>query len=157
MIQGYRDAANNPQKKIVQTTYTDADGQYMLRYRRALGTEYWVKATHNLPEYYDNTGFYEQLDGRKKAKTIALYPKAYLRIRIKKTGYTDDYVYFGEAIKKDFNKPYDTILPKVETVRAGTNPIYYYIVPDPYSGAVEYWDKFNAIRGDTVTYLIQFE
>jgi hypothetical protein len=167
LIQGYRDSNYAAQRKVIQTTYTDADGQYMLRYRHSLGTQYWVGAGDNLTDY--TAFFYEELADRKRASTIPVYSTFYVRTRIKKTGYTDDYLYvggyqdkkyaLGEPIKKNFNKPYDTTLTEIyESIPAKERHYTWYLVTDPYSGGtIQHLVKFNASRGDTIDYVIEFE
>ncbi|MBL7901759.1 MAG: hypothetical protein JNK73_07175 [Bacteroidia bacterium] len=167
LIQGYRDSNYAAQRKVIQTTYTDADGQYMLRYRHSLGTQYWVRAGDNLTDY--TAFFYEELADRKRALTIPVYYTFYVRTRIKKTGYTDDHVYIsgynnkgfvrGEPIKMNFNKPYDTTLTEIyESIPAKERHIVWYLVTDPYSGAtIQHLVKLNASPGDTIDYVIEFE
>lgn len=141
---------------------TDANGNYIIHFYKKATRRYFLYC--NDDNHYNN--FEQDITYKKTAITIELNPFAYIKLRLKKTSNSLNYVEANINGTNDINNIYkyypnafDTILPTVyKAIGNGINNISWYLYFNPVTTPNYnfYSSEFYLNKGDTLTYLIQF-
>jgi hypothetical protein len=140
---------------------SDENGNYEIRYYKKNMRRYFVSAESN-----DNYTIAESMEisFKKFAYSVEMFPKAYLKIRVKKTAFSTN-SFSGRIngiidIGNISNQyPYDTIIPKTFKVNGvdKTNIEWFiYFNNSSYPNHNSNYDQIYITKNDTVTYTITF-
>lgn len=140
---------------------SDENGNYNIHYYKVATRRYFIRAESD--ENYASESF-KEIAYKKSAYTVEMFPKAYLKIRVRKTAFSTN-TFEGRingtidigTINNQY--PYDTIIPKTFKVNGidKTNIEWYIYFNNSTTPNHSYnSDQINIAKNDTVTYTITF-
>ena len=164
LVHRYKDENGAVQGEEIAITSTDANGKYRIDYHHKMFEDYFIFWRNEYKEYLPIAGD-EYLYHSKTAKTIALTPVGYVKIRLKKNGFSNSYATVSPnspdknnlpVVKKSV--PFDTLFPQTFRMSSGHQTyIIWYLFPNGNSDYISNTDLFTVGRGDTVIRTIQFD
>ncbi len=146
--------------KFLDSTVTNSRGEYYLKYSKNFCDKYFVN-TREPSNYFGSDN--KEITYKKSALNLELYPKAYLKIRIKKTSsslnsitYRVNGVNSNILIEKPY--PFDTLIPIKYAIYGNKFNDVSWIVYSPIINAPH--SNFNETvyvnKNDTLTYTITY-
>ena len=140
---------------------SDENGNYNIHYYKKSTHHYFIRAESN--DNYACESF-KEISNKKFAYSVEMFPKAYLKIRVKKTAFSTNS--FEGRIRGNIDignisnqNPYDTIISKVFKVNGNDQTLiewYIYFNNSTYPDHSYNSDKIYIAKNDTVTYTITF-
>jgi len=151
------------------TTYSDSNGEYKLKFTRSPTARYTIECTHpDFFTYYDEISQDYIIKHGKTALNFTLIPKAYVKLRFIKTSNSFNYVSGNFNNKGTFYSPYyyaPGTSATYNTVPSTVYPIYgnqinnisWYVseIGQPISDT-KLEGSFYVTKGDTAIFTIQF-
>lgn len=149
---------NSEPWKTLTSTVTDSNGNYHIDYNPKNRCSHWV-LVQNDDNYTCDISSSKELDRKKNAVSLAVFPKAYLKLRIIKTSSTTNYMNAEimsahKNIKLDgiySENPYDTLLPQTFRVCGNSDTWVRWGV------GTNQTDKIYISKQDTATFTITYD